>query len=163
MLFTSYKIEDIGEFFGCDLKLEPLNSKRSVKDLAINRQDFEEKFDLLSDFVCPSDREVFRSYIREHYASPIINLEEDFLGDGLFSFAYDMMQKYPKKRVEILKVVAKKESGVWLHVNISNRLYPMKIELEKKVIYLKNKIINEKSIVDSFIKKQRKKREAYDV
>ena len=154
-LDTSEKIKEIVEYFGKELKLEPLNAKRSVKDLSINEDDFNEKFDLLGAFVEESDRSIYKSYIKEYYSSPIVNMEEDFIGDGLFAFAYDMIQKYPQRETQILKTIAKKDSGVWLHVNISNRLFPADTELERKVIYIKNAILNNQDIKDSFLQKQR--------
>ena len=154
-LFTTQKIEDIKEFFGKELQLDPLNARRAQKDLCINEDDFSERFDVLDAFVDASDRKVYKSYIREHYSSPILNLEEDFIGDGLFAFAYDMVQKYPERRVKILEAISKKESGVWLHVNISNKLYPQDTSLEGKIVYLKNEILNEDSISDAFVDAQR--------
>jgi len=154
-LFIKEKIKDIKEFFGKELQLDPLSSKRAVKDLKMNMEDFEEKFDLLDAFVDASDRKIFRSYVKEHYSSPIINLEDDFIGDGLFSFAYDMVIKYPQRRTSILQTIAKKDSGVWLHVNISNRLYPTDTELERKIVYLKNAILNDENITNDFVDAQR--------
>ena len=154
-LFTDAKIVEIKEFFGKELHLDPLNSKRAEKDLRINLDDFEAKFDILDAFVDASDRKVFKSYVREHYASPIVNMEDDFLGDGLFAFAYDMVQKYPERKTKMLEAIAKKDSGIWLHVNISNRLYPQDTSLEAKIVYLKNAILNDESITDSFVDAQR--------
>lgn len=154
-LNTSEKIKDIVEHFGKSLKLEPLSTKRSEKDLSINEDDFNKKFDLLGAFVDGSDRSIYKSYIKEYYSSPIVNIEEDFIGDGLFAFAYDMLHKYPQRETQILKTIAKKESGVWLHVNISNRIYPTDTQLERKVVYIKNAILNNHDIEDYFIQKQR--------
>jgi succinate dehydrogenase/fumarate reductase-like Fe-S protein len=154
-LFTKEKIEDIKEFFGKELQFDPLSSKRAVKDLSINIDDFEERFDLLDAFVDASDKKVYKTYMREHYSSPIINMEDDFIGDGLFAFAYDMIQKYPQRKTSILETIAKKDSGIWLHVNISNRLYPMDTELERKIVYLKNAILNDENINNSFVDEQR--------
>ena len=154
-LFITQKIKDIKEFFGKELQLDPLSSKRSVKDLSINEEDFDEKFDLLDAFVEANDRKVFKSYIREHYVSPIINMEENFIGDGLFAFAYDMVIKYPERKTKILEAIAKKDSGIWLHVNISNKLYPTNAELERKIVYLKNAILNDENIKNNFVETQR--------
>ena len=154
-LFTDVKIADIKKFFGKELQLDPLSSKRAEKDLYINLDDFEAKFDILDAFVDASDRKIFKSYIKEHYASPIVNMEEDFIGDGLFAFAYDMVQKYPERKTKILEAIAQKDSGVWLHVNVSNRLYPEDSALEAKIVYLKNAILNEESITNSFVDAQR--------
>ncbi len=154
-LFTDVKIEEVKDVFANELQLDPLNSKRAEKDLCINLDDFNEKFDILDAFVDASDRKVFKSYVREHYASPIVNMENEFMGDGLFAFAYDMVVKYPKRRTKILESISKKDSGIWLHVNVSNRLYPQQSELERKIVYLKNAILDDINIADSFVNTQR--------
>jgi len=154
-LFTSEKIADIIEFFGKELQIDPLSSKHSVKDLSMNTEDFDKKFDLLDAFVESKDKKVYKSYIREHYISPILNLEEDYIGDGLFAFAYDMVHKYPEMRTKILDIVSKQDSGLWLHINISNKLYPQDSELERKIVYLKNAILEDEKITNNFVNSQR--------
>ena len=156
LLFTTQKIEDIKEVFGKELQLDPLNSKRAEKDLRMNEKDFDARFDLLDAFVDANDRKLYKSYIREHYASPIVNMEEDFIGDGLFAFAYDMVIKYPQRKTKILETIAKRDGGIWLHVNTSNKLYPQDTQLESKIVYLKNAILNDESITNDFVDAQRK-------
>ena len=148
-------IKSIKDSFGKELQLDPLSSKRSEKDLRINMEDFDERFDLLDAFVDSSDRKIYKSYIREHYVSPIVNMEDDFIGDGLFAFAYDMVLKYPERKTQILESIAKKDGGVWLHVNTSNKLYPADVSLESKVVYLKNAILNDEKIKNDFVDSQR--------
>ena len=154
-LFINEKIKSIKDSFGKELQLDPLSSKRSEKDLRINMEDFDERFDLLDAFVDSSDRKIYKSYIREHYVSPIVNMEDDFIGDGLFAFAYDMVLKYPERKTQILESIAKKDGGVWLHVNTSNKLYPADVSLESKVVYLKNAILNDEKIKNDFVDSQR--------
>lgn len=155
-LFTSEKLLDIVENFGKELQLDPLNSKRATNDLVMNHDDFKDRFDVLDAFVDSSDKKLFNSYVREHYSSPIINLEEDYLGDGLFSFAYDMIHKYPERKLQILNAIASQDEGVWLHVNISNKLFPQNYDLERKVDFLKNEIIKQENSANNFVEKQKK-------
>lgn len=150
-LFTNEKLEDIREFFGKELKLEPLSTKRVTHDLIINEEDFDSRFDVLDAFVDAEDRKVFKSYLREHCVSPIITIEEDFLGDGLFAFAYDMVQKYPERKEKILNTLCSKDLGIWLHVNISNKLYPPNTELESKIDFLKNEILKQNTPANSYV------------
>ncbi len=150
-LFVTETIGDIRDYFGDELRLDPLCTKHSIEDLRINHDDFDAKFDLLDALVDSEDRYLFKSYIREHYSSPMVNLEEDFVGDGLLGFAYDMIKKYPQRKTEILKSIADAKSGIWLHINISNRLYPNDTELERKVIYLKNAIMESEDIKNDFV------------
>jgi len=154
-LFTSEKLSTIVDHFGKELQLDPLNSKRATNDLFMNHDDFENRFDVLDAFVDSSDKKLFNSYVREHYSSPVINLEEDYLGDGLFCFAYDMIQKYPERKSKILNLISQKDSGVWLHVNISNKVFPQNYDLERKVDFLKNEIIKQADSANNFVEKQK--------
>jgi len=155
-LFTTEKLSDVVSHFGKELQLDPLNSKRAINDLLMNYDDFEDRFDVLDAFVDASDRKLFKSYIREHYSSVVINLEEEYLGDGLFAFAYDMIQKYPERKSQILNSIAEKDIGIWLHINISNKLFPKNYELERKVDFLKNEIIKQADSANNFVEKQKK-------
>lgn len=148
---TSEKLGSVVERFGKELTLEPLNQKRAIKDLVINDDDFEAKFDILEPFVDPSDRKIFQSYIQEHYASPIVNLDGDFQGDGLFCFAYDMIQKYPGRTQEILGAIAKQDGGIWLHVNINAKFFATDKNVEDKIVYLKNAIIKQEKPANQFV------------
>lgn len=151
-LFVNTKLEEVVEFFGEELTLEPLSPKRVLKDFIINKDDFEEKFDLLDAFVDASDRKLYKSYIREYYSSEVINLEDEFLGDALFAFAYDMVEKYPQMKNKILDAISS-ETGIWLHINTSNKLYPVNFELERKVEFLKNEIIKKETPVNEYVAK----------
>lgn len=141
VLFLDVSIDDIIKEFGKELTLEPLNTKRSVHDMIINDDDFYASFKLLAPYVSPHDKAIFKSYLPYHYASGISNLVDGFQGDALFAFAYDMIQRYPKNKKEILTVVANEETGVFLHVNLCNKVYPCGSKIEEKIVALKNEII----------------------
>ena len=153
-IFTNEKIDTIVDNFGKDLQLDPLDTKRATKDLSINDDDFKASFDILDAYVDAHDKKLFNSYVREHYSSVVLNLEDDFMGDAIFAFAYDMIEKYPNRKNEILNAISKKDGGIWLHVDITNRLFPKNNALENKVVFLKNEILKQKSQSDCFIKKQ---------
>ncbi|WP_458701369.1 DUF5644 domain-containing protein [Sulfurospirillum sp. 1307] len=151
-LFVSTKIKEVVDFFGNELTLEPLSPKRVEKDFIINTDDFNKKFDLLDAYVEGSDRKIYKSYIREYYSSPVVNLSDEYLGDALFAFAYDMIEKYPNMKDKILNAIALQD-GIWLHVNISNKLYPINFDLERKVEFLKNKIIKQETPANKYVAK----------
>lgn len=155
-LFTTEKLEDIVEFFGKELQLDPLSSKRAVQDLTINIDDFLNRFDILDALVDSKDKKVFNSYIKEHYSSPVLQIEEEFLGDALFAFAYDMIKKYPERKKSILKAISSHKEGIFLHVNISNKLYPVCTDLERKIDYLKNEIVKLDVPTNCYVEKQQK-------
>lgn len=154
-LCTTQKLSDVVEHFGKELQLDPLNAKRATNDLAMNHDDFENRFDILDAFVDASDKKLFNSYVKEHYCSPMINLEEDYIGDGLLSFAYDMIQKYPERKSQILDAISSQDTGVWLHVNISNKIFPVEYDLERKVDFLKNEIIKQDVPANKFVETQK--------
>ncbi len=140
-LFTDVKIDDIVEKFGEEFTLKPMSEKRALKDLIVNGDDFDEKFDLLDAFVDSSDRKIFKKLIRHHYASDIYKYSDDFQGDALFLFAYDMIQKHSEQKRKILDVIDDEESGIWLHTNICGKLFPADYEVENKIDFLKNEIL----------------------
>ncbi|AFL68377.1 DUF5644 domain-containing protein [Sulfurospirillum barnesii] len=152
-LFSDASLDGIVERFGKSLILEPLSTKRVVKDLIINTDDFYQKFDLLDAFVDAKDKPLFQSYIIYHYASAVLDFVEDFQGDALFAFAYDMIQKHPKQKHAILEVVANEHTGVFLHVKLCNKIYPCGAEVEQKIIELQNEIMQHHPLTSPLVKK----------
>ncbi len=96
------------ETFGTDLTIEPLSTKRAVKDMIIDKGDFWEKHDnihpfLISD-VCenPKDEHIVTPKEAEelldadiciqcgacHYACPVVEVNENFMGPAAFAKAY---------------------------------------------------------------------------
>lgn len=140
-LFTKTKMADIVEDFGTELVLEPLSQKRCIHDLVIDDANFINAFDILDAYVDSYDRRLYKNYIREFYASDIVDMDDLYCGDAIFAFAYDMIIKYPEQKINILSAIEKQESGIWSHIDISKRLYPKNNLLEQKVSYLKNEII----------------------
>lgn len=152
-LFTTVTVEEIVENFGKELTLEPLNTKRVVKDMIINDDDFYASFDLLDAYVDSKDKTTFKQYILYHYASSVLDLVDGFQGDALFAFAYDMIQKHPQRKKEILSVVANENTGVFLHVRLCNKVYPCAAQVEQKIILLKNEVMMLKPIANKLIEK----------
>lgn len=152
-LFSHEGIEGIVEHLGKNLTLEPLSTKRVINDLVINTDDFYQKFDLLDAFVDAKDKPLFQSYIIYHYASAVLDFVEDYQGDALFAFAYDMIQKHPKQKHAILEVVAHEHTGVFLHVKLCNKIYPCGAEVEQKIIELQNEIMQHHTLTSPLVKK----------
>jgi succinate dehydrogenase/fumarate reductase-like Fe-S protein len=159
-LFTNIKINEIVKNFGKELKLEPISFKRAVKDLTINSDDFLEKFDLLDAFVDSSDKRTYDKFIREFYASDVLKYNEEYIGDALFAFAYEMIEKYPERKDQILETLTDNENGIWLHVDISSKLYPSDTSLQEKVEKLKGEIIREIPLCSPFVEKLSKSNNA---
>ncbi len=151
--FTSVIIDDLVNDFGTTLTLEPLSIKRASKDMIVDTQDFYERFDLLDAYVDSKDKPSFEHYMMYHYASSVLDLVEEYQGDALFAFAYDMIQKHPSRKREILSVIANADNGVFHHVRLCNKIYPCAKEVEQKISALKNLVIKEMPKVNSLVEK----------
>jgi hypothetical protein len=152
-LFSSVLIEDIVNDFGKVLTLEPLSTKRVSKDMIVNSQDFYERFDLLDAHVDSKDKHTFEQYILYHYASSVLETLEGYQGDALFAFAYDMVQKHPSRKREILSVIADEHTGIFHHVRLCNKIYPCAKEVEQKISALKNLILKEIPTANKLVEK----------
>jgi len=140
-LFTNVKLDDIVKNFGTELTLMPMSEKRALKDLIVNDDDFYEKFDLLDPFIDSTDKRRFKELIVYHYASDIYKYKDDFQGDALFLFAYEMIKKHPDQEKKILNILDNENDGIWLHTNICGKVFPVDYEVEDKINSLKNNIL----------------------
>jgi len=152
-LFSTVTIDDIVNDFGKTLTLEPLNTKRVRHDMIMDTKDFYERFDLLDAYVDSKDKPLFEHYIIYHYASSVLDLVEGYQGDALFAFAYDMIQKHPARKREILKVIANADNGVFHHVRLCNKIYPCAKEVEQKISALKNLVLKEIPTANALVEK----------
>ena len=119
-----------------ELLIEPISIKRSIKDFLINRSDFLAKFKYLAKFADDEDKKFYESLDYLYYSSEILDFHKDFMGDALFCLAFEMIQKYPGKKQEILKIIADKESGIFYHLK---GFYE---EVEEKISYLQKEILS---------------------
>ena len=152
-LFSDVTLDTLIKTYGKSLTLEPLSTKRVVKDLVINVDDFYQRFDLLKAFVDEKDKAVFESYIIYHYASRVLDFLPNFQRDALFAFAYDMIQKHPERKREILEVIAHEEFGIFSRIKLCKKIYPCGAEVEKKVVNLKNDILQQRPYINHLVEK----------
>jgi len=152
-LFSNVSIDGIINSCGKSLTLEPLSTKRVTKDMIINTDDFYERFDLLDAFVDGKDRPLYEHYIIYYYASSVLDLLENYQGDALFAFAYDMIHKHPEQKREILEVVANENTGVFLHVKLCKKIYPCGADVEKKITELKGEVMKHRPFANTLVEK----------
>lgn len=152
-LFTNITIDEVVTNFGKSLTLEPLSTKRVIKDMIINDDDFYERFDLLDAFVEAKDRATFKSYILFHYASSVFEFMPQFQGDALFAFAYDMILKYPSRKQEILNIVANEYTGIFYHIRLCNKVHPCGAQVEQKIVALKNEVMAVRPFANALVEK----------
>ncbi len=152
-LFCNELMDGIVKAFGTSLTLEPLSTKRAVKDMVIDTADFDAKFSLLEPYIDENEKELFNSYLPFHYTSPILGINEEYLGDAFFAFAYDMLLKYPENRQYILELVADEQKGIFLHTKLCKKNYPCGKEVEDKIIALKNEVLEQIPQANNTVKK----------
>lgn len=128
------RMHDMVEIFGTDLVIEPLDIKRSVKDMIVDKGDFWQKHDaiypyLISDveehpqhehIVTPKEAEALNEADlciqcgACHYACPVVEINEDFFGPAAFAKAYrfeaDVRDNAHAARLEELH---EEKQGLW--------------------------------------------------
>ncbi|ECP4285864.1 hypothetical protein FZT49_05815, partial [Campylobacter jejuni] len=133
-LFTP--LEKIAKEFDFSLCIEPLSTKRAIKDLIIDKNDFLDKYKYLEKFGDEEDKKLYAKYDYLYYASEILDYLPEYIGDGVFYLASKMIEKYPEKKIEILKTLADKEKGIFYHLESKNEI------LETTIKNLQNEILN---------------------
>lgn len=148
-------IDEIKSTFGNEITVEPMSIRRAHTDLLIDETDFNERFELLSEFASLNllasykDKEIvdaYNSYKIFHYASNTLNYEKNYIGDAVLLLAYDLIQKFPKEEKKILSVIKEHEVGIEYHTSLSNRIYNIDDSIEHKIQILKNALINTKEV-----------------
>lgn len=128
-------LEKILKSHGFELLIEPLSLKRAIKDLIIDKSDFLAQFEIFKSFATQKDKKEYESLAHLYYTSEILSFKADCFGDSLFYFAYKMIQKYPQKKEEILKLLSDKEKGIFYHIPSKNK------ELETIILNLQDEIL----------------------
>jgi len=125
---------ELVELFGDELVFEPQSQKRAVKDMIIDKGDFWEKHAAVKPFVeadvdphPTSETKMSKEQVENfldadyciqcgacHYACPVIEVNEDYLGPAAFAAAYrftvDPRDEAGRERLE---TTAELGSGVW--------------------------------------------------
>lgn len=152
-VFTNVSIDGVTSVMGKEWTLEPLSTKRATKDMIVDTDDFYQRFDLLAPYVDAKDKPLFEQYIIYHYASSVFDFVDDFQGDALFAFAYDMIEKHPEQKEKILRTIANEKTGIFLHVRFCNKIYPCGADVQRKITALKNEIIKLRPYANTLVEK----------
>ncbi len=134
ILACKSRLFDLIKIFGNDLTIEPLSTKRVIKDLIIDKKDFWEKHAqvnpyLVSDIVeeptsehlvSPHDAEKLNEadYCIQcgacHYSCPALAINEQFIGPAAFAAAYRFSADVRDEgALERLHIVNEEAEGVW--------------------------------------------------
>lgn len=126
-------IQNILNKFGNLLRIEPVDTFRVYKDLLIDNSDFTDIFKLFAPFCDKDDEKLYLSLENFYYAYPIRALKPDFIGDSAFIFANKMIEKYPQKKAQFLKIITNSHNGIFYHLNLQNYIFSTEIKLENIV------------------------------
>ncbi len=141
-IYTSANItcEDLFKYFGTDIKIEPLSTRRVYLDLLIDDKDFQEKLSLFSDYLDEEDKRNYQSYKMYFYASNTLNFAKDYVGDAFLLIASDIIFKNSSLEKDILNICSQVEYGIEYHTSLKNRIYDFDLSIEDKINKLKNKL-----------------------
>jgi len=126
-------MNDMVELFGSELTIEPLSKKRAIKDMIIDKSDFWEKHESVTPYlvadideepesenlVSPEDADALDEADlciqcgACHYACPVVEINEDFMGPAAFAAAYRFESDVRDNDTERLSTVNEMGQGVW--------------------------------------------------
>ncbi|EFU0450513.1 DUF5644 domain-containing protein [Campylobacter coli] len=142
-LFTP--LEKIAKEFDFSLCIEPLSTKRAIKDLIIDKNDFLDKYKYLEKFGDEEDKKLYAKYDYLYYSSEILDFLPEYMGDAVFYLTSKMIEKYPDKKIKILKTICDTQKGIFYHLTSKNEDLENTIKnLQKEIIDLK--LINEAAL-----------------
>ncbi len=142
-------VDEIKKSFGKDIIIDPASIRRAKNDFMLNEDDFNEKFDILSQFASLDildsyiDEEIkakYESYKIYFYASNTLNYEKDYIGDAILLLASDLIEKYPQQEQKILATIKAQECGLEFHTSLEKRIVNFDQNIENKIKLLKEKL-----------------------
>lgn len=124
-----------------EIIIEPLDTRRSTKDLLMDKSDF---YDHLEDFkglIDENDALLYKQFDFLYYQSEMREFAPQFKGDSYLVFARKMLLKYPERTLELLQKVA---DQVYFHTTFKHTLthnvndYEEAIKKLKKTLFEAN-------------------------
>jgi succinate dehydrogenase / fumarate reductase iron-sulfur subunit len=166
VLACKQNVFELVDIYGSELKIDPQSQKESIKDLVVEKKEFWEKHEkaipyLVSKYIEHPESENIMSpeevedledadYCIQcgncHYACPVIEVNEDYLGPATFTkafrFAKDPRGSLKHKRLEIVNELG---SGIWDCVKcyMCAEVCPKEINPIDKIIKLHQKTFKE--------------------
>ena len=158
-------MDDMVELFGNELVIEPLNKKRAIKDMIIDKSDFWDKHAAVTPYVvtdvdeAPESENLVSPHDAEaldeadlciqcgacHYACPAVEVNEEFFGPAAFAAAYRFEADVRDESTTRLLDVNKMGQGVWDCVKCfeCKEVCPKEIDPIGKITKLHQKLFQE--------------------
>ncbi len=130
---ASITIEEIVNYFGKELTIEPISIRRAYNDLLIDENDFNEKIKILKDLAHEEDRIEYLKLKPYFYASNTLNYKSDYIGDAILILAYDLIEKKPELSNFVLLALDNVEVGAQYHTSLENRIFNFDRKIEEKI------------------------------
>ena len=134
VLACKERMFDLIDIFGNEMTIDPLSTKRAIKDLIIDKKDFWDKHDQVKPYLIshveehPEDEHIVTPEEAEllneadyciqcglcHYSCPALEVNEMYIGPAAFAKAYRFEADVrDEAHVERLDVINAPEQGVW--------------------------------------------------
>ena len=163
VLACKERMNDMIELFGTEMTIEPLSTKRAVKDMIIDKEDFWKKHEQVKPYVVdeigehpesenlvtPKEESALLNadYCIQcglcHYSCPSLENNEDYIGPAAFAAAYrfnaDVRDKATLDRLDIVNAP---EQGVWDCVKCyeCQEVCPKEVNPIEKITKLHNQV-----------------------
>lgn len=166
VLACKERMNDVIDLFGNELTLEPLSTKRAVKDLVVDKSDFWEKHEQVNPYLVadiephPESENIVSAEQAEelleadyciqcglcHYSCPALEVNDQYIGPAAFVSAYrfnaDVRDEGKKDRLDVVNQPAQ---GVWDCVKCFEcaEVCPKEINPIEKITKLHNQTFEE--------------------
>lgn len=134
--------ETLGEALTEEIVIEPVAEDRAKLDFQLNEDDFWKKYSLLEQWCDEEDKKFYESYKAHFYLSGVRKLNRDYIGEAAFVLADRLMKKIPSSELEILKIVADEDDGIWHYGTLTNIFNEDVSCIDDIVLSLKKKAID---------------------
>lgn len=133
-LNSSELLGGVLEKLGNELRIEPISTYRSTKDLIINNSDYVEKTNILSKYLNSDELNTYlSSYELDYYASNTLNFNKDYIGEHVLYIAADIITSKPEYKDEVLNILDDSEKGIYYHTSLKNRVFSFDDSKEQKI------------------------------
>lgn len=120
-----------------ELIIEPLDTKRSVKDLLMDKEDFLEHLKDFKGLIDKNDEVLYKQFDYLFYQSEMREFWPDYKGDSYLVFIRKMLLKYPDSTLILLQMAA---NEIYYHTNFTNTLIHNVNDYEEAIKKLKKSL-----------------------
>jgi hypothetical protein len=133
-LFTTASTKVVDVLKDDTLVIEPLSIRRAIKDLIIDTKDFDDKLELVDDFINKSTKQQIKDlYLPLYYASNTLNHNHEYIGDHLLLTIYDLIQDNEEYKSKLVRLLENEDYGIVYHTSLEKRLFPYDDSITEKI------------------------------